>query len=307
MHRQQIALVRKGDVEVSEPSPPTLEEAGGSYLLATRTLMMYRAAVAVYVVVITLVQLRTMGTFVIKYYTFWNWNLLGLYFAAAALASSTYARASGKGQHTSNVSPTMTSRLMHSLPSVVTLLFHVNITTVAIVDITTWTVLFPMLTKHTTPEMAAVFRSMFLNYVSYNQHGANAGLILVDMMLGRLAFFPHMVGYAGLWSLLFVAWANIWHGISGSWLYPFLDTKETWAPLAYGGLYLAHIVFYLAVWGSFWLRGRLLWEQMLAQSRPSRVSDQPGVSVRAAAGRQQQANGAHGLSLDTQTGGKKGL
>lgn len=26
------ALVRKGSAEVSEPSPPTLEEAGGSYL-----------------------------------------------------------------------------------------------------------------------------------------------------------------------------------------------------------------------------------------------------------------------------------
>lgn len=34
--------------------------------VATRTLMMYRAAVAVYVVVITLVQLRTVGLFVIK-------------------------------------------------------------------------------------------------------------------------------------------------------------------------------------------------------------------------------------------------
>lgn len=46
---------------------------------------------------------------------------------------------------------------------------------------------------------------------------------------------------------------------------------------------------------------------MLAQSSPSRVNEQPGVSVSEVSGRQQQANGAQGLSLDTQAGGKKGL
>lgn len=91
------------------------------------------------------------------------------------------------------------------------------------------------------------------------------------------------------------------------WLYPFLDTKETWAPLAYGALYLAHLLFYVAVWGSFWLRGRLLWKQMLAQSSPSRADEQPGVSVSKVSGRPQQSNGAQASSHNLQAGDKKGL
>lgn len=85
----------------------------------------------------------------------------------------------------------------------------------AIVDVVTWTVLVPMLTKHTPPDMAEFFKTQFYNFISYNQHGANAGLLFVDLMLGRLAFFPHMVGYAGLWSLIYVAWAGVWNRISG--------------------------------------------------------------------------------------------
>lgn len=61
---------------------------------------------------------------------------------------------------------------------------------------------------------------MLLNFVSYNQHGFNAALLAADLALNRLPFVPHLIGYAGLWSLAFTLWAHAWRAWSGRWLYP---------------------------------------------------------------------------------------
>ncbi|GLC37230.1 hypothetical protein PLESTM_000558700 [Pleodorina starrii] len=74
-------------------SPPaTLLEAGTSPALSATRLAALRAGLAVYIFAMGATQLSRLGPYVFKFYTIWNWWLLGLYFALAAAASVLCAR-----------------------------------------------------------------------------------------------------------------------------------------------------------------------------------------------------------------------
>ncbi|KAG2440312.1 hypothetical protein HXX76_004420 [Chlamydomonas incerta] len=270
MARPTIRLAADG----SHTCPPaSLWEAGTSPALSAVAMCLFRFVMAVYIFGMGATQFMRMGTYVFKFYTIWNWWLLGLYFmlaatasALCALAESRAARAraadekpdsaaaSANGNATSgNVatkSPpetprslqraTMLSRTCHAL-------FMINSSTVIIVDCVCWGLLYPMLARGPqTPETQRIIRRLLLTFTSYNQHGLNALYIFIDLFLNRHRLAFHATGPLGLWSMAYAVWAHVWHAKSGKWLYPFLDTAKPWAPVAYFGLYMVH-------WGAFGL------------------------------------------------------
>lgn len=283
---------------------PTLEDAGASFLVPTSALMFYRGITFSFIAILAGMQVVEKGSYVLKFYTIWNWWLLGLYFGLATYASycvwtqeqkdviqqqpqpssdqqtlaqklqqqqlpsqqeedSSPASSTTTTASTPALTPTVAQsilphsilppslnhRLHHSaLPLACHALFLTTATTAAIVDLVTWTVLFPMLTTDTTPEKEAFYRAMFLNFASYNQHGFNAVLVAADLLMNRLPFDVYPVGWTGLWSLAYCGWAHFYHYLVGRWMYPFLNVEKPWAPLAYLGLYLVHWVMFVALW-----------------------------------------------------------
>ncbi|GIL71532.1 hypothetical protein Vretimale_2619 [Volvox reticuliferus] len=270
---------RKGEARTSPPA--TLYEAGTSPVLSSASLAAFRAVLAVYIVGMGLMQLSDLGTYVLKFYTIWNWWLLGIYFALAAAASYICVRkeaataaastepaaalAKGSDVKASDAQPlregthqlpeknngregprsphfpfamhlrsTLLSRACHAL-------FMMNSSTVIIVDVVCWAVLYPMLAMgEQTPEVQMIIRRLLLSFTSYNQHGLNALFIFTEMFLNRHRLAFHAVGPLGLWSLTYALWAHAWHAKTGKWLYPFLNTSKPWAPGAYFGLYVVH-------------------------------------------------------------------
>jgi hypothetical protein len=165
---------RKGGPHASPPA--TLYEAGTSPALPSAVLAALRGLLAAYIFAMGGAQISRLGTFVFKFYTIWNWWLLGLYFALAALASVTCARkeaaaakaASGSGQVAAPAAKavaaaaagplvglqrsTALSRSCHAL-------FMINCSTVIIVDVVCWAVLYPMLSRGPqTPEVERIIR-----------------------------------------------------------------------------------------------------------------------------------------------------
>ncbi|KXZ51475.1 hypothetical protein GPECTOR_12g438 [Gonium pectorale] len=260
----------------SASPPATLFEAGTSPALPASRLAIFRASLAIYIFAMGLTQLLRLGPYVFKFYTIWNWWLLGLYFALAAAASALCAKAERKvaAKAQSSVAPVhangraaaggaaapgsdpnadadagsdaeVSGAVVLRAPSALSrachALFLINSSTVIIVDAVCWGVLYPMLSRGPqTPEIERIIKRLLLTFTSYNQHGLNALFIWADLFLNRHRLAFHAVGPLGLWSLLFALWAHCWHAATGKWLYPFLDTSKPWAPAAYLGLYLVH-------------------------------------------------------------------
>ncbi|KAG2455074.1 hypothetical protein HYH02_000896 [Chlamydomonas schloesseri] len=254
--------------------PASLYEAGTSPALSPVGMCLFRFAMAVYIFGMGATQYMRMGTYVFKFYTIWNWWLLGLYFTLAATASAlcvlaesranakSRAASSAAGANGSNqpaaTSPTANgtasgdvtkagtaapSSLQRATPLSRTChaLFMINSSTVIIVDAVCWGLLYPMLARGPqTPETQRIIKRLLLTFTSYNQHGLNALYVFADLFLNRHRLAFHATGPLGLWSMAYAVWAHVWHAKSGKWLYPFLDTSKPWAPVAYFGLYMVH-------------------------------------------------------------------
>ncbi|PNW84820.1 hypothetical protein CHLRE_03g159700v5 [Chlamydomonas reinhardtii] len=263
--------------------PASLWEAGTSPALSSVAMCVFRFVMAVYIFGMGGMQFQRMGAYVFKFYTIWNWWLLGIYFTLAATASALCALAETRSARAraATAKPTVTAaaevdnsngsaaldasrsavgNVAKSAPETpkslqrATLLsrtchalFMINSSTVIIVDCVCWGLLYPMLARGPqTPETQRIIRRLLLTFTSYNQHGLNALYIFTDLFLNRHRLAFHATGPLGLWSMAYAVWAHVWHAKSGKWLYPFLDTSKPWAPMAYFGLYMVH-------WGAFGL------------------------------------------------------
>lgn len=184
----------------------------------------------------------------LKYYTVWNYYLLILFFGVAALYSSLDLRRqkASKIQRAKNDEGHASADRQHvnGLGYFVVALFHINLTTVFIVDVLTWSLLWPMLKANPDPKRVEFFANQLFNFTSYNQHGFNFVLVLGEMFLNSIPFFPYLLGYVGLWTSFYGIWAFINFSSSGKWMYPFLDASQPWAPFAYLGLFAVHWVFF---------------------------------------------------------------
>lgn len=215
-----------------------------------RTLLYTRAATFGFAVCVAVRQSTFTGTMQFKYYTVWSFLLLIAYFGMAAIASWRRVRRIG--------SDDAAGRTVDLLEHTVIVLYHIMLTTVFIVDITTWTVLYPMIKRTTTGAELERIKKLMLCFTSYIQHGGNAILVLTDFALNDISIHPYLFGWVGLWSVTFGAWAILWYRLSGEWLYPFINYTKPWAPIAYIGLYVGHWLFFGCVVGMQGLKERLL-------------------------------------------------
>lgn len=52
------------------------------------------------------------------------------------------------------------------------------------------------------------------------QHGFNFFLMLGEMFLNSIPFYPYLLGFVGLWTCSYGIWAFINFSSSGKWMYP---------------------------------------------------------------------------------------
>ena len=45
-------------------------------------------------------------------------------------------------------------------------------------------------------------------------------LMLGEMFLNRIPFYPYLLGYVGMWTSLYGVWAFVNFSSSGKWMYP---------------------------------------------------------------------------------------
>jgi hypothetical protein len=209
-----------------------------------RFLFKYRLAAFLYALAIGIDQIRHRGLEVFRFYTVWNWWLLTAYFALVAGTSYfAVSRSRSAGKLSAPAGGTTVGRLQHTI----IVLFHVNLTMVWIVDVLTWTVLWPMLRANPDPVKVNFWRLQMFNYTSYHMHGLNALFMLIEFALNDIPVYTYMLGWVGLWSSLFGVWAHAYHAHTGLFLYPFLNTTKPWAPAAYFGLLLVQWLFFFTV------------------------------------------------------------
>mmetsp|Transcript_12797 Transcript_12797/g.35942 ORF Transcript_12797/g.35942 Transcript_12797/m.35942 type:complete len:313 (-) Transcript_12797:400-1338(-) len=210
-----------------------VRHSGGGCIPAV-AMFAFRTAVALYGLGIHVYHTMSIGFRIHRFYTIWNWTLLWVYFSMAAHQSWRLLRSK----------PGSWPRL-DSLGQATVVLFHICATNAMLIDTITWTALVPMLVKYNPNQEEAVhFSKIFFSFLSYNEHGVNLALMLVELFINNMQFYPHMLGYVQLLSCTFGCWANLYFFLAGQWLYPFLDTSRPTAWEAYLALFAAHWVFY---------------------------------------------------------------
>ena len=89
-----------------------------------------------------------------------------------------------------------------------------------IVDVLTWTVLWPMLSRNPDPVAVAYFREQFLCWTSYNTHILNAVFMFGELFLNDIPFTPYLMGAVGFYSSAYALWAFSFYKATNRWIYP---------------------------------------------------------------------------------------
>lgn len=58
------------------------------------------------------------------------------------------------------------------------------------------------------------------------QHGFNCVLMLGELFLNSIPFYPYLLGFVGLWTCSYGIWAFINFSSSGKWMYPVSSIPE---------------------------------------------------------------------------------
>eukprot|EP00898_Chlorokybus_atmophyticus_P004619 jgi/Chlat1/5158/Chrsp33S05148 len=119
---------------------------------------------------------------------------------------------------------------------------QVCMTMVLFVDIVTWCVLYPK-------ARAEGHGYVFINYLSLNQHAANAVFMLVEVVATDLPFLSHHFAYVLLWSCSYTVFQWAYHASGGSWQYFFMDLYTPAAPLWYLALLFLNLVCFSSALG----------------------------------------------------------
>ncbi|DBA87555.1 hypothetical protein WJX77_000518 [Trebouxia sp. C0004] len=216
-------------------------EISGSAIGSSQMLLIYRLLAFLWCNAVAVIQFADKGFFVLKYYTVWNYYLMIIFFALATLHSFLDIQ---RQQAATSKTSKAANKPVTGLGYFVVTLFHINLTTVFIVDVLTWGLLWPMLKANPDPTRVEFFTNQLFNFTSYNQHGFNFVLMVGETFLNRIPFYPYLLGYVGMWTSFYGIWAFINFSSSGKWMYPFLDASQPWAPFAYLGLFAVHWVFF---------------------------------------------------------------
>lgn len=206
-------------------------------------LFAYRVLVFLFAMIFTVVHLMIKGLKPMRFYTKWNFYSLTLYFGLVVWETAWFRRRRARD----NIHPFG----MGSYLAIV--LYHINMTTVWTVDVGTWGVLYPLYRNH--PEAC---RQFLLNFFSYVEHIMNWFMMVGDLMMNRMPFFDHLRGSVGLWFVTYAFYGFLYHLRTGLWVYPVSKTTEFWSPVAYGAMFLAHLLAFKLFHFFHWFKTKTL-------------------------------------------------
>jgi len=166
-----------------------------------------------------------------RFYTVWNFAALIIVFALLTAHSVAF----------------FLGKVLHKKISRLTwVLYQVELCNVFVVDVILWVVLYPMADGEVLETL--------LHFFSYTSHGANALMMIIEMVMNDLDVrASHIIFmYFGILLYTLVTWirrAN--DGLlepNNTWPYPFMETSTQEAPLWYGGIFIGTSLFYAFVW-----------------------------------------------------------
>lgn len=225
-------------------------------------LLYYRLIAAVFYACVQCYDVYRTRARCMAFYTSWNFIAQGVYFALA------YAKTRRLAKQQQNRSLATASRVKeddietallgdnlsvrrassHADRSAndwisLELLLDVCLATSLLISFVVWTILYPYAVKIHHPET-------ILNGVSYFQHGLNVLLLQIDFFCTQHHVSLKAVPLIMIWPSLYALFAWLLHGTiaKGFWPYPFLQVDTPWAPLWYGGILVAHLLFFGLVW-----------------------------------------------------------
>lgn len=171
-----------------------------------------------------------------------------MYFGLAAWQSYKSLQPRPRGR------PRKETRYLSTVGFALVALFHVLLAATLVVDLVTWGLLWPMLSRSDDPKRYAFWREHFFNITSYHTHGLNFLFILVELALNKIPYEPYMLGWLGLYSSLYGLWAFSYYRITTRWMYPFMDASKPYAMVYYVGIYVGHWIFFGVLYALFWVK-----------------------------------------------------
>ncbi|KAG9415086.1 hypothetical protein AC1031_008514 [Aphanomyces cochlioides] len=197
-------------------APHSHEEYMSSYALrpAPRLIgrMFHFGALVLFLAVAVADIMQTSGSCAL-FYTFWNFVFQMAYWVWALVDAK-------------RMSPSRSMLLDVILPSSM------------VVTLVVWTILYPQ------------FGDVFMNWISWVEHGGNLVLLLVEFVCCDVRSVPWSTGaIVAAWSTTYAIFAWIVHIVSGTWLYPFLDVNQPSAPLWYLFMLAVHVGFFALMMG----------------------------------------------------------
>ena len=172
------------------------------------------------------------GGWLFTFYTIWNFSALCAVFFLLACHSG--------------IALVSDTSLPKYLCRFTWVLYSVEFANVFLVDSVLWAVLYP--------QADASGREDLLSFTSINAHGANAVMLLLDLVLNDIELVPAhgIFMIIGCFAYVAVTWARRTEGTlanNNSWPYPFMDASQKTAPIWYFGLCVFNVIVYAFVYG----------------------------------------------------------
>eukprot|EP00042_Codosiga_hollandica_P038328 m.311453 g.311453 ORF g.311453 m.311453 type:complete len:281 (-) comp55361_c1_seq1:271-1113(-) len=170
-----------------------------------------------------------------RFYTFWNFSLLTLYFLLSSIHSLLAHR--NRAVYQQVVDYHTGTPFMRFFACSTWTLFQMMATTVFLVDTVLWLILYPLAT--TPDELATV-----LNFSSYNVHGANVVFLLMELFLNKQLFNAAHSVFIVILPLAYGVFQWIYYAEGGDWVYPFMATDTSSAAGWYVSILALHLGFF---------------------------------------------------------------
>ncbi|KAK9798190.1 hypothetical protein WJX73_001724 [Symbiochloris irregularis] len=201
-----------------------------------KLLFFFRLYCCVHIFVVLASMLWQRGSIMMAFYTNWSWALEGVFFGLAAHQSYSVIFNKSKSRQRKFAANSQIPSHLTRLGYIVIAQFHILLAATIVVDLITWTLLWPMLRRSPNPARVAFFQEQLFSWTSYNTHGLNLVFIYIEFLLNTIPFQPYLMGWMGMYSSAYGLWAFSYYKIFNKWMYPFLDASRPGAVFVYFGL-----------------------------------------------------------------------
>eukprot|EP00039_Didymoeca_costata_P011309 m.158146 g.158146 ORF g.158146 m.158146 type:complete len:285 (+) comp15127_c1_seq2:110-964(+) len=227
-----------------------------SYFLPAWGLFVMRLVIFAFSFSVMVYNLAEFKEWNFTFYTVWNYTILITTFFLLTLESGFYLH---------------NARLPKFIGRAAWILFEIECANVILVDLVVWTVLYE----------AAGGGNAFVDFTSLNVHAANFFLMMAELGMNRITIVrSHMCFLFTLVTIYaLITWIRMNTGSLQEWPYFFMDTSAKAAIAWYIGLFIVHVLFYMAVYGLYVLKMKFVnWREAVNGSVQDTGEDQPLVA-----------------------------